>query len=62
MKPHDPNRAVAAGNEGVHARQPSVRCDQNGLTGPESRGLERWEQFWADALDRLKHHIEDQRD
>jgi len=37
----------------------SCHGDRNDVTAPEFRGHEWWELFWADALDRLKHHLEE---
>ena len=58
MNSHESNRAPAGGYDRLHTSPSSYRRDQNDLTGPELRGPEWWEWFWADALDRLKHHIE----
>jgi hypothetical protein len=58
MNSHESNRAPAHGYDRSRTPPSFDGRDHIDVTGPEIPGREWWEWFWADALDRLKHHVE----
>jgi hypothetical protein len=52
------NGAPAERSDRLQASPSFDRRDQNDLARTDLNGREWWESFWADALDRLKRHIE----